>query len=162
MIVSNTSTLVLLAKINMLEKFLDVSPKIVIPVQVREEYSFEKDSYYAKLIEKMIENKKIIVKKVDEKILSNILDSFSLDIGEAAAYCLYKKGSYKAILTDDRELIKLCKLEKIPFLCTLAILVNLYEKDVINKKDLNEKLEKLNSIGRYSKEIFDHFTKDLK
>ena len=161
MLVSNTSTLVLLAKIDILEKFLDVSPKISIPIQVKEEYSFEKDSYYAKFIDKMIEKKKIEVYNVDNKMLYEILRSFKLDIGEAATYYLYKKGSYKAILTDDKELIKLCKLEKIPFLCALVILIDLYKKKLLSKKDMNEKLENLVLIGRYSRNIVDYFIKDL-
>ncbi|MBI4895606.1 MAG: hypothetical protein HY831_03890 [Candidatus Aenigmarchaeota archaeon] len=162
MLVSNTSTLVLLAKMNLLEKFLDISPKIAIPSQVKEEYSFEKDSYYAKIIDKMIEKKKIVVYDVDNKMLYEILKNFKLDLGEAAAYCLYKKGSFKAVLTDDKELIKLCKLEKVPFLCALAILVQMHKEKVLNKKDMEEKLGELISIARYSKDIVEYFTKELK
>ena len=38
-----------------------------------------------------------------------------LDEGEAATYALFNDKRHKAILTDDGELIKLCKLEKVPF-----------------------------------------------
>lgn len=154
---SNTSTLVLLAKATLLEKFLGISPKIIIPQQVKDEYSFEKGSYYAKLIERLVEEKKIEVKEVDDRKLSIILQNFRLDKGEAAAYILYKSGNYSSMLTDDGELIKLCKLEKIPFLCALAIVIRMHERGVINKKEASEKLENLNKIGRYSREIYEYF-----
>lgn len=162
MLVSNTSTLVLLAKIGLLERFFDTVAPITIPSQVRIEYSFDEASYYAKLLEKAVLEKKIIVKEVRESELKIILHNFRLDSGEAAVYVLYKKGGYTAILTDDGELIKLCKLENIPFLCSLAIVVRLYEKRLITKEEAMEKLEKLNTVGRYSKEIYEYFKKEVR
>jgi len=162
MLVSNTSTLVLLAKIDLLEKFLDIASPITIPSQVKIEYSFDKTSYYFKLLEKMVSDKRIIVKQVNESELKNVLQNFRLDKGEAAVYRLYKKGGYKAILTDDGELIKLCKLDGVPFLCSLAIVIRLYERKIITKEEASEKLEKLNVIGRYSKEIYEYFKKEVR
>lgn len=162
MLVSNTSTLVLLAKIGLVETFLELSGEIAIPAQVEAEYSFHKDSYYGRLLAKAVSEKRIIVKQVDERKLTNILQNFMLDKGEAAVYLMYKTGGYKAVMTDDGELIKLCKLEGIPFLCSLAIVIRLHEKGAINKTTAIEKLEKLGSIGRYSKEILDHYKKVVK
>ncbi|MBI4162135.1 MAG: hypothetical protein HY513_00500, partial [Candidatus Aenigmarchaeota archaeon] len=162
MLVSNTSTLVLLAKITALEKFLQISPKITIPIQVKDEYSFEKESYYAKLIDKLVVEKKIIIENVNEKNLVDVMQQFHMDKGEAAAYTLYKRGKYKAVLTDDGELIKLCKLEQIPFICALAVVVTLYEKKVLAKNETLGKMEKLKILGRYSKEIYEHFIKEVK
>ena len=62
MFVSNTSTLVLLAKVGCLEVFIDIAPNIEIPSQVKEEALFKKGSYYARLIHRLIEDKRIIVK----------------------------------------------------------------------------------------------------
>ena len=162
MLVSNTSTLVLLAKIGLLEKFLDSVSPITIPSQVKIEYSFDKTSYYARLLENLASDKKIIVKEVSESELKIVLQNFRLDKGEAAVYRLYKRGGYKAILTDDGELIKLCKLDGIPFLCSLAIVIRLYEKKIITKEEAAEKLEMLNIIGRYSKEIYEYFKTEVR
>ena len=107
MLVSNTSTLVLLAKIGCLEAFIGISPVIEIPNQVKKEALFDKDSYYAKLIEKLIDEKKIKVIQVNKLKLDGILSQFRLDEGEAAAFALFNKKKHKAILTDDGELIKL-------------------------------------------------------
>ena len=58
MFASNTSTLVLLAKIGCLEDFINISPIIEMPEQVKREALFDQDSYYARLIQKLIDNKK--------------------------------------------------------------------------------------------------------
>ena len=162
MLISNTSTLVLLAKIKCLEKFIELSPPIEIPRQVRQEALFEPNSYYAKLIGKLIKEKKIRVAAVDNNKLKNILDQFNLDEGEAAAYVLFNSKKYKAILTDDGELIKLCKLEKIDFICDMAVVLILHEQKAITKQDALVKLEELHKIGRYSEKLYEHFKNEVK
>ena len=122
--------------------FIEISPTIEIPTQVKREALFEKDSYYAKLIHKLIEEKKIKVIPAENKKAAEIMKEFDLDEGEAAAYVLFDKKRHKALLTDDGELIKLCKLENIEFICVMAIIIRLSE---------------LNKIGRYSKELYEHF-----
>ena len=96
MLVSNTSTLVLLAKVGCLEKFIEISPIIEIPVQVKKEALFERDSYYAKLIEKLIQEKKIRIVPADKDKLVKITSEFRLDDGEAAAYALFDYKKHKA------------------------------------------------------------------
>lgn len=157
MLVSNTSTLVLLAKIGCLEQFIEISPPIQIPEQVRREALFERDSFYAKLIGKLIESKKIAIMHVKKDEISRIISEFRLDEGEAATYALFDKKKHKAILTDDGELIKLCKLENVHFVCAMAIVIRLCERSRLSKNDALEKLELLNKIGRYSDKLYEHF-----
>ena len=161
MLVSNTSTLVLLAKVDCLEAFIDFSPTIEIPSQVKEEALFERDSYYSRVIRKFIESEKIKVKRINEVKLKIVLSEFRLDEGEAAAYLLFDNKKHNAILTDDGELIKLCKLQNIPFICAMAIIIRMYEKKLLTKNKTLEKLEELNKIGRYSKEIYKHFMMEV-
>ena len=162
MLVSNTSTLVLLAKIGFLEAFIEVSPPITIPVQVKQEALFDKDSYYAKLIQKLIKNKKIRIVAVNNAILTKILSNFRLDEGEAATYALFDAKKHAAILTDDGELIKLCKLEKVPFICAMAVVIRLYERKKLSKEETMKKLEELHIIGRYSEKLYEHFKSEVK
>ena len=157
MLVSNTSTLVLLAKIGCLEDFIEISPKIIIPIQVKEEALFEKDSFYAKLIEKFIRTKKIIVLPADKAQIRKIMEEFRLDKGEAAAYAIFDIKKHKAMLTDDGELIKLCRLENVPFICAMAVVIRLFEMKKLSKKEALDKLGDLNKIGRYSEKIYNHF-----
>lgn len=162
MFVSNTSTLVLLAKVGCLEYFIGISPIIEIPVQVRTEAMFDKDSYYARLIQKLIKDNKIKVLRVEEAKITEIMSHFRLDKGEAAAYILFDNKKHKAILTDDGELIKLCKLENVPFMCAMAIVIRLYEKKLFSKQGAFAKLEELHNIGRYSEKLYEHFKAEVK
>ncbi len=161
MLVSNTSTLVLLAKIDCLEAFISISPSIVIPTQVKEEALFEKDSYYAKLIKKFIQLKKIVILPVDKTQINEIMSEFKLDEGEAAAYALFDNRKHKAILTDDGELIKLCKLQKVPFICAMAVVILLFELKKLSKKEALDKLWDLHKIGRYSEKLYERFKSEV-
>lgn len=161
MLVSNTSTLVLLAKIRCLEAFIEVAPLIEIPSQVKKEALFEENSYYARFIGKLIADKKIKVVDVDNGMISNIMSKFSLNLGEAAAFAMFDSKKHNAVLTDDGELIKLCKLEKAPFLCAMAIIIRLFEKNKLSKELSLEKLEELHKIGRYSVKLYEHFRKEV-
>lgn len=162
MLVSNTSTLVLLAKVGCLEVFIEISPLIEIPAQVEKEALFEKDSYYARLIQKLIEDKKIKIVFVNRSKIIKITSEFKLDEGEAATYAWFNSKRHEAILTDDGELIKLCKLEKLPFICAMAIVIRLFEKKKLSKAETLNKLEKLYLVGRYSKELYEHFKSEVK
>ncbi|MEK6950074.1 MAG: hypothetical protein AABX34_07680 [Nanoarchaeota archaeon] len=163
MFASNTSTLVLLAKVGCLEKFIEIFTTIEIPAQVKKEALFDKDSYYAKLIEKFIQEKKIKVAPVFKKSeITKIMLEFRLDEGEAATYALFNDKRHKAILTDDGELIKLCKLGKKPFVCAMAVVIRLFEKDKLSKEEAINKLEDLHKIGRYSKELYEHFKNQVR
>ena len=162
MFISNTSTLVLLAKVGCLEKFLEISPIIEIPIQVKEEVLFEQDSYYARLIQKLIQQGKIKVVLVDPTKVKRVMSQFRLDYGEAAAYVGFNLKKHLAVLTDDGELIKLCKLENIPFICAMAVIIRMYEKQKLSAEETLSKLSELNQVGRYSQKLYEHFKREVK
>ena len=160
MLVSNASTLILLAKISVFQLFVDNAPKIIIPEEVKSEM-LAVNTIDARLIAKEIENKKIGVEESDQNKRRKIQEQFHLDDGEAAAFVLYNEKKHAAILTDDGELIKLCKVERIPFVCAMAVVVRLHEKKILEKKEALEKMEKLMAVGRYSKELVEHFKHEV-
>jgi len=162
MYVSNSSTLILLAKIDLLGRSLDMLKEIVIPKEVYEEFIKKSDSMDSLLISKEINENRIKVVSTKKEEFKIILDNFRLHQGEAAAYCIYKQGNYMAILTDDKELIKLCRLEKIPFICSLAVVLVLVSKKLITKEQGLSKMEELYVHGRYSKEIYDYYKEKVK
>jgi len=152
--------LILLGKVTVLQSFVDSVDLIIIPEEVREEY-LKKQTFEVLLIEKEIERGKIVVQKSDAQKAKSVKLEFNLDQGEAAAYSLFDGRKHGAILTDDRELIKLCRIERIPFVCALAIIVRLYEKKIVDRRFALEKIDKLVEIGRYSKEIVHYFKKEV-
>ncbi len=141
---------------------MEVSPAIEIPIQVKKEALFEKDSYYAKLIEKLIQSRRIKIANANKNIINEIMSQFRLDEGEAATYALFNDKKHKAILTDDGELIKLCKLEKVEFICAMAVVIRLFEMKKLSGEEAISKLEELYRIGRYSKRLYEHFKAEVK
>ena len=160
MFVSNTSTLILLAKVDALSELLDVIKKVTIPKIVYEEIK-SKDSFEVMSIKKEINENRIKVVEVNKRNYIGIINQFKLDEGEIAAYALFKKEKGKAILTDDGELIKLCKIENIKFITAMAGIVILFSKKKLSKEEALEKLNRLYGYGRYSNEIYEYFKSEV-
>ncbi len=159
MLVSNASTLILLAKVSVLSKFLNEFGEIAIPEEVKKEIA-EGNTFDSKLLKKEIEDNHILVKAIKSNT-SNITKEFRMHRGEAEAYILYSECNAKAILTDDGELIKLCKLFDIPFINALAIITRMFERGILTHEEACEYLQKLNDYGRYSKEIYNYFKQEV-
>ena len=89
MIVFDSSTLILLAKKELLDMFLDNFDGIVaVPEAVREETCI-KESFDALLIEKRVEDGKIKVYEVEKKdLVKRLTEDFNLGDGEAEAIIL--------------------------------------------------------------------------
>ena len=78
MLISNSSTLVLLAKIGLLPKFLDHVKTIAITNVIYEEVT-RKDSFENLCIKNEIGGGRIKLEKIEEKAYLNILRQFKLD-----------------------------------------------------------------------------------
>lgn len=161
MLISNASTLILLAKATLLQKFLN-NFEVTISDKVLDEVTQDRNVFDAKLIQKEVEIKRIKVRKIDSEKIKNVLKEFRLHEGEASAYVLFKKGEGKAILTDDKELIKLCRIERVPFICALAVVVRMFEKGLLTREEAREKLDRINDYGRYSRNIYKYFKSKVK
>lgn len=159
MLVSNASTMILLAKVSIIRRVLSEFGEVAIPEEVEKEIT-EGDTFDSKLLRKEIEDNRIIVKSIKSST-SNITKEFRIHKGEAEAYILYNECNAKAIMTDDGELIKLCKIFEIPFINALAIVTRMFEKGVITQAEACEYLQKLNDYGRYSKEIYKYFKQEV-
>lgn len=154
MIVFDASTLILLAKIDLLDLFIsDYGGQAFIPLKVKEEV-LQKDSFEAPQIAGLLNDGKIEALTVRDKGLSQkLMDDFNIDIGEAEAIALALHKKMAVVATDDRNAIRTCKFLKIDFVTAISILIRAVEKGLLNKKEAVLKLEKLESIGRYKKTI---------
>ena len=163
MIVFDSSTLILLAKIDLLEIFVSsFHGKILIPEKVKAETCI-KGRDETPFILKLIKDKKIYVVKVKRnKQIKMIMEDFNIDIGEAEALILaFQKGA-GAIATDDRNAIRACKMLKLHFVTAITFLIRAFEKGLIEKEEALLKLQKLRSYGRYSKIILENATNKMK
>jgi predicted nucleic acid-binding protein len=156
MIIFDASTLILLAKISLLENFLlNFLYEVFIPKKVKDEVLRGK-SEEVPLLVKLIEVKKIQVIKIREgQQIKKLMTDFSIGSGEAEAIvlALQKKGSL--VGTDDKNAIRACKILGIPFTTTIAILLRTFEKKLLDKKTALLKLQKLEMIARYHRTIIE-------
>ncbi len=157
MIVSNSSTLILLAKVELLDAFLAaLDEKITIPKEVERECCETKRTADALLIQRAIQEKEIVVHALKEKrVYGKILADFPLGKGEAEALALALSQKAKLLLTDDKKAIQATKLLKIPFATAIGTLVRMHEKGLVEKKEADLKLEALRKHGRYKREIIE-------
>src|SRR3989338_3773417 len=85
MVVFDASTLILLARTEVLEVLiLNFPGQVLIPEKVREEV-LVKDSEESPQITAMIRGKRIGVLRVDRRLLQKLMEDFNIDLGEAEA-----------------------------------------------------------------------------
>lgn len=155
MLIFDASTLILVAKTELLEKFLDsFAGEVLVPAEVERECCGGRKSLDALLIEKAINEKRIIVKTPKEKQLCRkIRGDFGLGSGEAEAIALAFSAKAKLVAIDDKNGINACKLLKLPFATAINILLRMREEGLIEKEAALIKLEALERYGRYKSSL---------
>lgn len=163
MIIFDASTLILLARIEVLELFVsNFQGKILIPHSVEIE-ALKKDREGTPLIEKLIKRKEIQVIYVkDKNQVEKLMDDFNIGIGEAEAICLALKKEARTVATDDRNAIRACKMLHIDFITAITFLIRAFEKGLLERDEALIKVQRLSNIGRYSKVIIEDAIKQLK
>jgi predicted nucleic acid-binding protein len=151
MIVFDASTLILLAKAELLENFLEhIGRPIVIPRAVQRECYGIKQSLDALLIQKAVAEEKIKIEVIkDRKLYGRILSDFALGRGESEAIALAVSANAALVAIDDRQGINACKLLGMPFTTAINIVVRTREKHLINNREAMAKFEALAKYGRY-------------
>lgn len=154
MIIFDASTLILLAKADLIELFISNYPgQVLIPEEVRSEI-LKVEKADAAVFKQLIENKKIKVLKIKKIDYSDkLMEDFSIEKGEAEALALTLQEKSGVIATDDKNAMKACKFLKLEFITSISILIRAFEKGLISREEAFIKLRKLQTIGRYSKAI---------
>ena len=153
--VVDASTLILLAKAELLEKFLEqIAQEVVIPKEVERESCRVKKSFDALIIQRAISEKKIAVKAIkDRNLVAQLQRDFALALGEAEAIALAIARRARLVAIDDKSGINACKLLRVAFTTALAILVRMHEKGLIDRETATAKLGALERYGRYKADI---------
>ncbi len=151
----DASTLILLAKTELLATFLDsFGREVLITKEVERECCRAKKSPDALLIEKAINDKRIVVKALKAKQLCRkIRSDFGLGGGEAETIAMAFSSRSELVAIDDKNGINACKLLKLPFSTAINILLRMREKGLIQKEVALSKLEALERFGRYKSEF---------
>ena len=121
-----------------------------------------KEGIDATLISTLIREMKIIVKKAgNAEAIKKIQHDFRIEAGEAEALWLARRLDC-AIAVDDGPTIKACKVIGQRFTTAIHFLLSLASQNRLEKDIALAKLEKLSTIGRYSKKILGDDTQRLK
>jgi predicted nucleic acid-binding protein len=155
MIVFDASTLILLAKADLLERFRDASGiEAVAPREVEREACQQKRSFDSLVIQRLISEKRITVESLGErKVFERMRKGLGLGVGEAEAIGLAVAMNAQLVATDDKSAINACKLVRVPFTTALGVLTRMYEKGVLDREEALLKLAVLEREGRYKKSI---------
>lgn len=155
MAISDASPLILLAKAELLETFLDDFPEQVwIPPYVQVECCGNKDTFDAQLIARLIKEKRIVVRKLKtQAVTEQIRKEFNLGRGAAEAIALAQTTKAKLVFIEDRNAVNACKILTLPFTGVLGILLRMRERKLISKDEALRKLEILQKYGRYKADI---------
>lgn len=162
MIIFDASTLILLARIEVLEVFVSsFEGEVLIPETVRTEI-LKEDKEEVPLIKALISNKKIQISRLkDEKQTRKLMNDFSIAAGEAEAIVIALKRGAHTVATDDRNAMRACKMLRLEFITAITVLIRAVEKGFISREEAMSKLQKLQSIGRYNKAIIEDAAKQI-
>jgi predicted nucleic acid-binding protein len=150
-IVFDASTLILLAKIDLLRE-ITAGINIIIPEKVKAECLL-KESIDALLISTLIKEKKIEVRKAGNiEAIKKLQRDFKIEAGEAEALWLAKRLNCP-IAVDDGLTIKACKVVGQRFITAIHFLLNLVSQNRLEIPMAMAKLEKLSHFGRYNRKI---------
>lgn len=151
-LVLDTSTLVLLAKADLLEQIAQET-SLLIPEKVRDEAVRKRELQDTRQILRLIEEGKLLVeRKLDRGLVESLRADFQLGPGEAQALALAKiKGCLLGI--DDRLAMKASKAAGVPFATALAFLTRIWERGGVSRRQALAKLEKLKQYGWYQNDL---------
>jgi len=165
-VICDSSILILISKIEILDILIKNYGEILIPQAVYIE-SVEQGKKLKKtdafLIEKRINDGKIIVKKIkdlSEKL--KFMSDFNLHEGEAEALILYLEIKADLLGTDDFRTIKICKILNIDYFTTLSFIYLCFTINELSKSNALNKIDKLLNIGWYKEDLILYYKNIIK
>jgi predicted nucleic acid-binding protein len=157
MIGFDASTLILIAKVELLDLFLaNVNVAVVIPGEVEKECCGSKKTLDAVIIQRALDEsriKTVLVK--NRRLVAKLQADFSLGRGEAEAIALALNEKAGVLAIDDKSGINACKLLGIAFTTAVGILIRSREKGLLETSDALERLSSLAKHGRYKDSIIE-------
>jgi predicted nucleic acid-binding protein len=157
MFVFDSSTLILTAKIELLDLFLDeIGMEVAISRAVAEECCGGEKTLDALMIRRAIDESRIVIRSVkDKKLMLKLREDFNMGRGESEAIALVLQERAKLIGIDDKRGINACKLTGISFTTAVALLLRSWQKGLIDRSDALARLSSLARHGRYKTVIIE-------
>lgn len=160
-IICDSSLIVLLSKLELLDLIIEVFKNIIIPQSVLVE-SVDQGKVSKKidafLIEKRISERKIIVEKIkDFTEKKNLMRNFNIHEGESEALVLYLEKKADLLGTDDYKTLKVCKILNIRYFTTPLFIFLCYSEKKLSKTRALLKFQELHKFGWYKKDLILEF-----
>lgn len=153
MLIFDASTLILLAKAELLDIFLDdFQGAALLPQVVEAECVGSQPRPDGMLIRQRIRDGRLNVKQVRQsRVVARLMQDFRMGLGEAEALALALENEEEAtaVATDDRNAIRACKVLRLGFVTSLGILVRAVEKRLLTPDEGKRFLRSLAIHGRF-------------
>lgn len=163
MIVFDASTLILIAKVGLLDLVLThASVPVAIPGEVEKECCGSKKALDALIIQRALDESRIKTVGVkNHRLVGKLQADFSLGRGEAEAIALALNEKAEVLAIDDKNGINACKLLGVAFTTAVGILIRGREKGLLEESEALEKLSSLAKLGRYKDSIIEDARRKL-
>lgn len=164
-IITDSSFLILISKLEMMDLMANLFNKIEIPQavfneSVRAGKRFKKID--AVMIEQYIKKQKVKVEIIeDQRRAEKIMHDFNIHNGEAEAIILYQEKDADLLATDDYRALKTCKVLNIKYFTTPLFIQRCYLEKEISKNKALQKFNKLQKLGWYKERIIKYFKKEI-
>ncbi|HLB70229.1 MAG: hypothetical protein OIN88_01735 [Candidatus Methanoperedens sp.] len=163
MLILDSSSIILLAKVRLLEKFL-TGKQAVIPLSVYNESVIrgkDKGREDAYLIEALVKNGKIKVSEPNKPTCKEVGSLFNLHGGERDVLALAKDMNIKCIICDDKKAINACKILELKFITALNVIIAMCLKGKISKEEAEKQIDMLDELGWYNIRIIKKARQDI-
>ncbi|MBI2106162.1 hypothetical protein HYT56_04990 [Candidatus Woesearchaeota archaeon] len=154
-IIKDSMVIIHLAKLSILEKSCKCFEKVMIPELVHKEIIKEKDRTEITIINELIKNNEITIKKINDQNLIKKANQFNIQKGEAEVVGLYWQEKANLIATDDDNVRKKKIMLNIKIIGTPAIILGLYQKKIIDKNKTEQCISELKKIGWFANTVLD-------
>ena len=150
-VISDTCSLILLAKATILETLANEAKIITSPSVYQEAVIKGEEKGYpdALIIKNLVSQKIIKIIQLKQKKTFGV----TLGKGEEDVLALAQEIKFDLLLLDDKKAIKISKILNLPFTISPKVVVNLAQKGKIGKEKAIQALEVLRMEGRYSPDI---------
>ena len=152
-VVADTSPLIFLAKLALLEKVCKNFTLITTSVVI-DEATWKKDLPDSKYILRMVEKGFIDVHDINRRLINNYQKNWGLGIGEASTFALFESIG-DILLIDDYVAITVARTQNINYITTPVLIYEITQRKIISTSQSRHKLIALKEYSWIEDEIID-------
>mgnify|MGYP001570717943 CR=1 FL=1 len=160
----DSCSIILLSKATVLEAVCK-EYDLIMAKTVYEEVLKGKDKKFmdALLTEKMVKEKKIIIKKVaNARLVNKLIRDFNLGNGEAEALALAISGECECIITDNKQGRKSALIHGLKLIGSIDVISALCKLKLIDKSKAQNGLMKLKEFGWFQEYLIESAMEEIK